>query len=101
MLYSHKWTPDAYLLAKAYIAEDDKKEEETGAAAGRTGLPRIPLRNPSRKLYVPYHSSCLCFLLVLDKETVLWAGFASQQDYLLDPKTLPFFLITRLILFQE
>ncbi|XP_025091079.1 uncharacterized protein LOC112562201 isoform X2 [Pomacea canaliculata] len=50
VLYSHKWTPDAYLLAKAYIAEDDKKEEETGAAAGRTGLPRIPLRNPSRKL---------------------------------------------------
>ena len=22
VLYSHKWTPDAYLMAKAYIAEE-------------------------------------------------------------------------------
>lgn len=42
VLYSHKWTPDAYLLAKAYIAEDDAKTEKT--------LPKVALKNPSRKL---------------------------------------------------
>jgi hypothetical protein len=41
--YSHKWTPDAYLLAKAYIAEDDAKEQEKT-------LPKLSLKNPSRKL---------------------------------------------------
>ncbi|GFO16372.1 coiled-coil domain-containing protein 74a [Plakobranchus ocellatus] len=45
VLYSHKWTPDAYLMAKAYVAEDDRKEDEKGGS-----LPRIPLKNPSRKL---------------------------------------------------
>ncbi|CAL1529912.1 unnamed protein product [Lymnaea stagnalis] len=45
VLYSHKWTPDAFLMAKAYIAEDDRKEDEKG-----TSLPRIPLRNPSKKI---------------------------------------------------
>ncbi|XP_069135505.1 coiled-coil domain-containing protein 74A-like isoform X2 [Argopecten irradians] len=43
VLYSHKWTPDAYLLAKAYIAEDDAKDKEEKRA-----LPK--LKNPSRKL---------------------------------------------------
>lgn len=43
VLYSHKWTPDAYLLAKAYVA--DEKEED-----GSTRLPRLSLKNPSRKL---------------------------------------------------
>ena len=43
VLYSHKWTPDAYLLAKAYIAEDDAKEHEKT-------LPKLSLKNPSRKL---------------------------------------------------
>ncbi|KAK3083698.1 hypothetical protein FSP39_001688 [Pinctada imbricata] len=43
VLYSHKWTPDAYLLAKAYIAEDDAKHAEKS-------LPKLPLKNPSRKL---------------------------------------------------
>ncbi|XP_021370442.1 coiled-coil domain-containing protein 74A-like isoform X1 [Mizuhopecten yessoensis] len=42
VLYSHKWTPDAYLLAKAYIAEDDAKDKDGKA------LPK--LKNPSRKL---------------------------------------------------
>lgn len=45
VLYSHKWTPDAYLLAKAYIAEDDAKE-----AAMQDRLPKIALKQPSRKL---------------------------------------------------
>ncbi|RUS84933.1 hypothetical protein EGW08_007295 [Elysia chlorotica] len=45
VLYSHKWTPDAYLMAKAYIAEDDRREDEKGGS-----LPRIPLKNPTRKL---------------------------------------------------
>ena len=43
VLCSHKWTPDAYLLAKAYIAEDDAKEQEKT-------LPKLSLKNPSRKL---------------------------------------------------
>lgn len=43
VLYSHKWTPDAYLLAKAYIAEDDAKEQDKT-------LPKLTLKNPSRKL---------------------------------------------------
>ncbi|XP_061197997.1 coiled-coil domain-containing protein 74A-like isoform X1 [Saccostrea echinata] len=44
VLYSHKWTPDAYLLAKAYIAEDDAKSTQ------EKSLPKVPLKNPSRKL---------------------------------------------------
>ncbi|XP_055861182.1 uncharacterized protein LOC106073048 isoform X1 [Biomphalaria glabrata] len=44
VLYSHKWTPDAFLMAKAYIAEDDRKEEGSGY------LPRIPMKNPTRKI---------------------------------------------------
>ncbi|KAK6190643.1 hypothetical protein SNE40_002462 [Patella caerulea] len=46
VLYSHKWTPDAYLLAKAYVAEDDSKDSKTSKSA----LPRIPLKHPTRKL---------------------------------------------------
>ena len=45
VLYSHKWTPDAYLLAKAYVAEDDARE-----AADQSRLPRLQLKNPTRKL---------------------------------------------------
>uniref|UniRef100_X2A551 CCDC92/74 N-terminal domain-containing protein n=2 Tax=Capitella teleta TaxID=283909 RepID=X2A551_CAPTE len=44
VLYSHKWTPDAYLLAKAYVAEDDARE-----AAVHERLPKIALKQPSRK----------------------------------------------------
>jgi hypothetical protein len=55
VLYSHKWTPDAYLLAKAYIAEDDAK------SAKEKSLPKVALKNPSRKLYVIY--SLHCFIL--------------------------------------
>lgn len=29
VLYSHKWTPDAFLLAKAYVVEDEAKERES------------------------------------------------------------------------
>ena len=48
VLYSHKWTPDAYLLAKAYIAEDDSREEAGQTDATR--LPRLSMKQPSRKL---------------------------------------------------
>ncbi|XP_071485833.1 coiled-coil domain-containing protein 74B-like [Diadema antillarum] len=43
VLYSHKWTPDAYLMAKAYIAEEQN-------ISGDAKLPRISLKNPTRKL---------------------------------------------------
>lgn len=43
VLYSHKWTPDAYLMAKAYIAEEQN-------IAGDAKLPKLALRNPTRKL---------------------------------------------------
>ena len=45
VLYSHKWTPDAYLLAKAYIAEDDEKED-----TDKDRFPKLHRRNPTRKL---------------------------------------------------
>jgi len=45
VLYSHKWSPDAYLLAKAYVVDDDAKE-----AAVRDRLPKLALRQQSRKL---------------------------------------------------
>lgn len=45
VLYSHKWTPDAYLLAKAYVAEDDAKADGKDKA-----LPKLPFKNQSRKL---------------------------------------------------
>ena len=41
VLYSKKWTPDAYLLAKAYVASD-------GAPAETDILPK--LRSTARKL---------------------------------------------------
>ena len=28
VLYSHKWTPDAYLIARAYISDKEEEEEE-------------------------------------------------------------------------
>lgn len=28
VLYSHKWTPDAYLLARAYVADKSNKDSE-------------------------------------------------------------------------
>ncbi|CAH1802639.1 unnamed protein product [Owenia fusiformis] len=43
VLYSHKWTPDAFLLAKAYVAEEKEKTD-------LEKLPKISLRNPTRKL---------------------------------------------------
>ncbi|XP_064650790.1 coiled-coil domain-containing protein 74B-like isoform X2 [Lineus longissimus] len=43
VLYSQKWTPDAYLIAKAYVAD----EEEDGKQGK---LPKIQLKNPSRKM---------------------------------------------------
>ncbi|KAL3856159.1 hypothetical protein ACJMK2_010944 [Sinanodonta woodiana] len=49
VLYSHKWTPDAYLLARAYIADDDAKEHVEGGS--EKNLPRLPFKNPmTRKL---------------------------------------------------
>ena len=44
-LYSHKWTPDAYLLAKAYIVDDEARE-----AAERDRLPKIALSQQNRRL---------------------------------------------------
>lgn len=44
VLYSHKWTPDAYLLARAYIADDTEPLTFS--------LPRIPLKHTSKKLWV-------------------------------------------------
>ncbi|XP_052270342.1 coiled-coil domain-containing protein 74B-like [Dreissena polymorpha] len=46
VLYSHKWTPDAYLLAKAYVAE----EESTGKEGADKSLPKLTMKNPTRKL---------------------------------------------------
>lgn len=43
VLYSHKWTPDAYLLAKAYVASETPQEVK-----GK--LPRVALKNQTKKL---------------------------------------------------
>ncbi|KAF6018764.1 CCDC74B [Bugula neritina] len=43
VLYSHKWTPDAYLLAKAYVAADGAPEETDI-------LPKLQMRSTTRKL---------------------------------------------------
>ncbi|XP_053376287.1 coiled-coil domain-containing protein 74B-like isoform X3 [Mercenaria mercenaria] len=45
VLYSHKWTPDAYLLAKAYVAEEEHKDEDKDKS-----LPKLHMKNQSRKL---------------------------------------------------
>lgn len=39
-LYSQKWTPDAYLLAKAYVVDEGTRD----------GLPRMQMRGSARKL---------------------------------------------------
>ncbi|KAL8571534.1 hypothetical protein ACOMHN_056829 [Nucella lapillus] len=43
VLYSHKWTPDAYLLAKAYVTEDDKKSHS--AKSSKSALPKISVKD--------------------------------------------------------
>ncbi|KAL4223629.1 Coiled coil protein 74 [Mactra antiquata] len=45
VLYSHKWTPDAYLLAKAYVAEEENKDGDKDKT-----LPKLQMKNQSRKL---------------------------------------------------
>ncbi|XP_064612859.1 coiled-coil domain-containing protein 74A-like isoform X2 [Liolophura sinensis] len=47
VLYSHKWTPDAYLLAKAYVAEDGR---EPGAAPPPLIQGAPPLDQPGSRL---------------------------------------------------
>jgi len=51
VLYSHKWTPDAFLLARAYILDEDRNEQRRSpniaAAAGKT---HAPLTHITRKL---------------------------------------------------
>ncbi|XP_059839307.1 coiled-coil domain-containing protein 74A isoform X4 [Hypanus sabinus] len=42
MLCSNKWTPDAYLLAKAYLAELSQEQEVVH-------LPQVPLKEPAIK----------------------------------------------------
>ena len=43
VLYSHKWTPDAYLMAKAYVAGRDlEEEEEKGERLGQCCLIALP-----------------------------------------------------------
>lgn len=49
VLYSHKWTPDAYLLAKAYIADEEPQ----------SNLPRLRLRASTKKLYSLAHDVSL------------------------------------------
>jgi hypothetical protein len=62
VLYSHKWTPDAYLLAKAYIAEDDKKDDSD--TASKASLPKIPMKQQTRKLLVAHLCVCMCVYVV-------------------------------------
>ena len=53
VLYSHKWSPDAYLLAKAYVVEDEGKDPQqlsSSSAVARERLPRLQLRQQTRKL---------------------------------------------------
>lgn len=47
VLYSHKWTPDAFLLAKAYVIQDEARE-----TAVKDQLPKIPLTQQHRRMYV-------------------------------------------------
>jgi len=53
VLYSHKWTPDAYLLARAYVADEIDRPLCIGEAlptVASTSVPRIPLRYITKKL---------------------------------------------------
>ncbi|XP_067861544.1 coiled-coil domain-containing protein 74B isoform X2 [Heptranchias perlo] len=43
LLYSNKWTPDAYLLAKAYLADLSRERDVVQ-------LPKVPLKEPPKKL---------------------------------------------------
>ncbi|XP_072443100.1 coiled-coil domain-containing protein 74B isoform X2 [Chiloscyllium punctatum] len=43
LLYSNKWTPDAYLLAKAYLADLSQDRDVVQ-------LPKVPLKEPPKKL---------------------------------------------------
>ncbi|XP_060564742.1 coiled-coil domain-containing protein 74A-like isoform X2 [Ruditapes philippinarum] len=45
VLYSHKWTPDAYLLAKAYVHEEEHKDDDKDKT-----LPKLHMKNQARKL---------------------------------------------------
>ncbi|XP_014790903.1 coiled-coil domain-containing protein 74B [Octopus bimaculoides] len=41
VLYSHKWTPDAYLIAKAYIAFDDAKAAQKDRSKPLRSTPKL------------------------------------------------------------
>lgn len=45
VLYSEKWTPDAFLLAKAYVVDDEARE-----LAERDKLPRVQLKQQGKKM---------------------------------------------------
>ncbi|XP_076452471.1 uncharacterized protein LOC143288079 [Babylonia areolata] len=49
VLYSHKWTPDAYLLAKAYVSDDDKKRFSS-AKGTKSALPKISVKDRGQPL---------------------------------------------------
>ncbi|CAD5111892.1 DgyrCDS1155 [Dimorphilus gyrociliatus] len=53
VLYSHKWTPDAFLLAKAYVVEDEAKERESH-------LPKIHSRRIPEMSYAQQKDSSVC-----------------------------------------
>jgi len=52
VLYSHKWTPDAYLLARAYITEEDDQPSciSQSVMPAPASPPRIPLRHATKKV---------------------------------------------------
>lgn len=66
VLYSHKWSPDAYLLAKAYVVEDEPK----AGSATRERLPRLQLRQQTRKLPDAAHIQRDAVMLPALKQTM-------------------------------
>jgi len=51
--YSHTWTPDAYLLARAYVAGDNEQPScisETFPPEPTAGRPRVPLTHATKKV---------------------------------------------------
>jgi len=48
VLYSHKWTPDAYIMARAYISDEKSGKEKEGA------LPKIATQSNRRMMERAY-----------------------------------------------
>jgi len=83
VLYSHTWTPDAYLLARAYVAGDGEQPStsisECLPVPAASSRPRVPLCHATKKVWVVATILMLLLLLsssFLTSEPICYKSYA-------------------------